>query len=1089
MGGVYLIRKRKFLFSIFLIIMFISIITVVSASDNISEDTTSEPITENNENVYAENVEHNDVALYSNHKGNSFKDLDNLISDSNEINLTQDYIFDEEKDTDYANGITIKNREKLVINGNNHTINANNNAKMFNLYSSHIVLNNIIFKNSNITAIELSNSTLNSSNNVYINDLNNSRAILAVGSAINTINDSFVDNYNKYGSSIAMFNSLLHVENANFRSKYKPDWATIYVTGESSGGYILNSTFTDISAKYAPAIYMDSGEFYIVNCTFKNLFANLTGGAIGIKSTNETVAIINSSFVNVSSVKNGGAIYVDVDQINNDAHILLNNCLFEDCYSMIGGAYVQLGGKLAIINTTFNNNSATIEGGAVYASFAEISMINDTFKDNEILLEDDYYSRGGALYIDSSVITLNNSIFTGNYAEHGEDIMLYDSQYEISSSSFDGDIYTLYDDDDSKLNNNTFKKKNILNDTYNPYVYAGPGASIEYNPVILDESLVNSSYFNLVDYGLVTDVKDQGDMGSCWAFGTVASLESAFLKATNGKMVLDISENNVQNLGLKYSPFGNYNFAEGGLRTIGTSYFVSWLGVTSVEEDEYDELGKLSPIMDSGKKQFVYDVIFIEPRQNMTDNAKLKQALIKYGAIGISVHGAGGSEQKDYNNQTASSYYNSTFANGTDHTVTLVGWNDTFSKENFLVTPPGDGAWIIKNSWGSDWGDNGYYYVSYYDTAVATEKIITAFNISNSHNYDRNYEYDLISDPEFDEDLTANVTFANKFTAVYDELISAVGTYFNDSGVNYEIIVYVDDEEMYRQTGLSSHYGYETIKLKHPVGVRENHTFLIKVVSNNVARSSNSRQYYEKNTSFIYDGDKIEDISEEGEVVCLKAYTITDKSHIITANLTTNYDSGEYINVTCYDEKGELLSNQEVQFIVNNKTYTRTTNADGTAILDVNFKAGKYHVTIVNPVSLEKTNVTLTILGNPTDNVTPEESNIHHGKIILKQSPININKKKSYPIYKIYKNDKLIGQSNIITVGTLNMIFDQLFTNGHLVVYLDGKVVFNDTVTDDIYRIILEITSKLLGQHELTVEFTDNNNQTHSYTENITITT
>ncbi|WP_162685713.1 hypothetical protein [Methanosphaera sp. BMS] len=56
-----------------------------------------------------------------------------------------------------------------------------------------------------------------------------------------------------------------------------------------------------------------------------------------------------------------------------------------------------------------------------------------------------------------------------------------------------------------------------------------------------------------------------------------------------------------------------------------------------------------------------------------------------------------------------------------------------------------------------------------------------------------------------------------------------------------------------------------------------------------------------------------------------------------------------------------------------------------------------------------------------------------------------------------------------------------------MVVYLDGKVVFNGTLTDDIYRIILEITSKLLGQHEITVEFTNNNNQTQSYTENIII--
>lgn len=1064
----------------FLIVMIISIIGVVSASDDMNEDTAAEPITASNENTYAKNVEPNEVVSDSTNKGNSFKDLDSVISSSNEVNLTQDYIFDEEKDSKYIDGISINKRENLVINGNNHTINADNNCKIFKINSSKVVLKNIIFKNSESTAIEVKNSSVTSINNIYTNDLNNSRALLILdGSGVSSTNDSFVDNFNNYGSSIIVDNSALGIENANFKTKYTINWATVYVSGRQSEVYVLNSTFTDITAKYTPAIYLDSGEMGVVNCTFKNLFANLTGGAIGIKNVDKTITIINSSFINVSSVKNGGAIFADIMSENSAGIIVLNNCLFDDCYSMIGGAYVQLNGNLIINNTIFNNNSAAIDGGAVYTSFVDIAMSNNTFKDNTILLDDDYYSRGGALFIDSSDLSMENSIFTGNYAKHGEDILLYDSSYDISGCSFDGDIYSLYDEE-CELRNNTFKKKNILNDSFNPYVYEGPGASIEYNPVILDESLVNSPYFNLVDYGLVTDVKDQGDMGACWAFGTVASLESAFLKATNKKLVLDISENNVQNLALKYSPFGSPMFEEGGIRTIGTSYFLSWLGVTSVEDDEYDELGKLSPIMDSENKHFVYDVIFIEPRQNMTDNLKLKEALIKYGALGVSVHGAQGSDEKDYNKETASAYFNSTFGNGTDHTVTLVGWNDTFSKENFLTTPPGDGAWIIKNSWGSDWGDDGYYYISYYDTAVATEKIIIAFNITDSYNYDRNYEYDLIADPNFDDDTSESVTFGNKFTALYDELIEAIGTYFNDSGVKYEIIVYVDDEEMYRQTGISNHYGYETIKLEQPVGVRENHTFLIKVVSNNVATSIMSRQHYEKNTSFTYEDGKPVDLSEENTVVCLKAYTITDKSKIKTGNLTTKYNSGEYITVTFYDEKGELLTNQEVQFKVNNKVYTRTTNDDGTAMLDVNFKAGTYVVTIVNPVSLEKTNVTLKILGNSRDNLP--------GKNIVKHAPIKITKKVSYPVYKIYKNDKFVSQSNTITIKTLNTIFNQSFTNGHLVVYLDGKVVFNDTVTDDIYRVILEITSKLLGQHELKVEFTDNNNQTQSYTENITIT-
>lgn len=88
----------------------------------------------------------------------------------------------------------------------------------------------------------------------------------------------------------------------------------------------------------------------------------------------------------------------------------------------------------------------------------------------------------------------------------------------------------------------------------------------------------------------------------------------------------------------------------------------------------------------------------------------------------------------------------------------------------------------------------------------------------------------------------------------------------------------------------------------------------------------------------IYLGEEIHNISKNNTVVCLKAYTITDNSEIKTSNLTTQENSGEYINVTYYDENGEILSNHEVKIIINNITYTRTSNDDGIAVLDVNLK-------------------------------------------------------------------------------------------------------------------------------------------------------
>jgi C1A family cysteine protease len=79
-------------------------------------------------------------------------------------------------------------------------------------------------------------------------------------------------------------------------------------------------------------------------------------------------------------------------------------------------------------------------------------------------------------------------------------------------------------------------------------------------------------------------------MGACWAFGAAGAFESEFLIATN--KTLDLSENNIQNLGLRYSIYGDVSSAEGSSYYTSTSYFVSWLGGINTTADTYDELGK-----------------------------------------------------------------------------------------------------------------------------------------------------------------------------------------------------------------------------------------------------------------------------------------------------------------------------------------------------------------------------------------------------------------------------------------------------------------------------------------------------------------
>lgn len=88
-------------------------------------------------------------------------------------------------------------------------------------------------------------------------------------------------------------------------------------------------------------------------------------------------------------------------------------------------------------------------------------------------------------------------------------------------------------------------------------------------------------------------------------------------------------------------------------------------------------------------------MIFVHPRMNSTDNNQLKDALIKYGGLWVGYNAQ--QQAPYYNSKTAAQYYNGT--ERSNHAVLLVGWDDSYSKDNFLITPPGDGAFILKNSW------------------------------------------------------------------------------------------------------------------------------------------------------------------------------------------------------------------------------------------------------------------------------------------------------------------------------------------------------------------------------------------------------
>lgn len=215
--------------------------------------------------------------------------------------------------------------------------------------------------------------------------------------------------------------------------------------------------------------------------------------------------------------------------------------------------------------------------------------------------------------------------------------------------------------------------------------------------------------FDLRDQGRVTAVRDQGPNGSCWAFATYGSAESVLLH----NEVTDFSEKHLINAhGFDWGP------KDGGSYRLSSAYLARWSGPIDERDDPYDPYIFYSPSNLTPLKE-LESAIFVPNVRNANDTATLKQEIMNNGAAYTTVYG-----DESYTNFQTMGHYNHGRGRG-DHAVTLVGWDDNYSRNNFKGGAPGDGAWLAKNSWGSNWGSmGGYYYISYYDSVICTGNCI-----------------------------------------------------------------------------------------------------------------------------------------------------------------------------------------------------------------------------------------------------------------------------------------------------------------------------------------------------------------------------
>ncbi|MFO7865272.1 MAG: lectin like domain-containing protein [Candidatus Aminicenantes bacterium] len=508
--------------------------------------------------------------------------------------------------------------------------------------------------------------------------------------------------------------------------------------------------------------------------------------------------------------------------------------------------------------------------------------------------------------------------------------------------------------------------------------------------------------YNLRNRNKLTQVKNQGNCGSCWAFATYGSLESFLMPARNW----DFSEQNlIQNHGFDYGP------CAGGQILMSAAYLASWDGPANEIDHPYDHYS----IDGAPVKKHVQEIMFIPPRSGPLDNDPIKNAVMKYGAVYTSMWW-----KSSCFNSPNNAYYNKNDEEG-GHAVTIVGWNDNFSRNKFNTIPPGDGAFIVRNSWGKNWGDGGYFYVSYYDSYFGKKSYNAVVTAEDKTNYTDIYQYDDLGWVNSFGYGSDTAWFANIFTSRSNVPLTAVSFYTASTRNPYEIYIYKDvaagrprsGTPVLTQSGRIDTPGYVTVELNRSINLSRNKSFsvVVKLTTNgykypipveypvsgysSLARAGAGESFLSSNGSSWSDIHTAWSGSHAHTNVCLKAFTgYPPKKLTLTAGQggttdpspgTHTYDLGTTVTVKAIPHNYYFFTNWSGNLSGSKNPDTVTMDSD---------KSVKAHFRLIHPPANVSGRQTLnrSLFQGEYINVLEWEANPNN-------SGINITK------YRIYQMD------------------------------------------------------------------------------------
>ena len=527
----------------------------------------------------------------------------------------------------------------------------------------------------------------------------------------------------------------------------------------------------------------------------------------------------------------------------------------------------------------------------------------------------------------------------------------------------------------------------------------------------------------------VTSIKNQGNYGTCWAHSAISLAETSYImnERANPDSV-DFNEYHLVHytyntpndlLGITgKDTFGLISTEEdASLKLGGNLYFAmqvlaNWIGVSDSSTFDAESVGGVHgddlAYEDAVHLEDAYIIAMPDMSGNyQNDMSAIKSAIMECGSLGINYY-------SDSSWLEDSGYYYYPFEASGNHAVTVVGWDDTITSDHFIRTdinggvhePEGNGAWLIKNSWGTEYSDmEGYFWLSYYDMSIGSEAF--AFDVAVEENYDNNYHHDGSAFTYSEYYFSNSGSMASAFVADSNETLKAVGFYTQNTNVDYEIRIYTDLEDRerpqdgtlaLRNKGSETYIGFHTVELTEAVPLKQGERYAVVVTLSKpddyvMATFSESYEHdwfkasVKAKAGESYWGYSVEELEDmnasntsyaSGLDVCIKAYTneitVVPETGITLNHTTASLESGKSLQLkatvapTTATYKGVTYTSSD--------TSLATVDANGLVMANATGKSGTVTITATSEYAKKTATCTITIL--PISSVIPNDSVINN---------------------------------------------------------------------------------------------------------------